>query len=142
VLSENDLIQLPYFVRVVDYAITTDTYNCKLVSHGGIKVSVSRNLLTENAITLDTSEVAELTMSKLADKFVSIPPHMLMQVEFEKANGELRILRGYRLNNSGNSLGQTMCVDLDIETCDNVRLVTHSRIKAINYAGTRYEIKS
>lgn len=149
-VQKDDLMALVTFVKVT---AKSGSSNATMFSAPRIKVRTTDSVtpadfdvegqeLIEQMFSADRFETTEeLSKTQLAEKLVS-SYNVPFTVEFEKADGNLRKLRG-RLVHPEPLLGRSKVEDLDlnVKPMSNLRLVDHRTIQSLIVNGVKYILK-
>lgn len=106
----------------------------------GKAFSVHGRELVEKSFSADVFESEEkVTKTELAEKLVNAR-NVPFTVEFEKADGSIRLLRG-KLINAEPLMGRSHVYDLDVREGSPLRLVDHRTIQSLIVENVRYVLK-
>lgn len=107
----------------------------------GTEFSVHGQVLIDEMKSADEfNRVEEVSKTRLAEILTS-SYNIALQVKFEKANGEERVIRG-RIKSHEPLMGRSYVEDLDIDDPKSrLRLVDHRTLKHVIVDGVKYVVK-
>ena len=134
-------MQFPYWAKVLSN--DSEGIKCEDI-HSGAKFRVKGQELIENSRSADRyTRLEKVTKTGIVD-ILSNAHNVPFTVEFVKANGQSRTLRGKLLGVDDKNLGYIDVIDLDFpdgKSKFNMRQVDCRTIKSVTLRGIRYEVK-
>lgn len=134
--KKNDAVQITYNAIVNE--VDSDCLKVRDVEKG-LEFYIRGESLLKTTLSADFFLSKEkVTKTEIAETLLN-SHGKIFKVEFEKQDGEIRILRGY-LAKTEPVLGRSYCVDLDVTDQNKLRLVDHRTIKSLIIQGIKYYV--
>jgi hypothetical protein len=135
-IEKGNILCIRNYVQVLDVTAGAESMTVKDLIDGGEFTIDGRDMIVGLASAdyfADTVRISKSQMVEILTTSFGVP----FTVAFVKKDGQQRVLRGYLIRHE-EKFGRCLCLDLELEQDDNLRLVDHRTLESLVVGGVRY----
>jgi hypothetical protein len=135
-VAVKDIVCIYSYARVKEVGADSESLLVEDLLLGGEFNIEGRDMIAAVASADFFAETIRVSKTEMA-RILTTTHGKPFTVAFVKKDGQERVLRGYFLSHE-EMFGRSLCLDLDLEKTDNLRLVDHRSLVSLVVEGVRY----